>query len=553
MEIKKQHIVWIQLLIVLVGAILFVPGLGSVHLFDWDEINFAESAREMIVTGDYLTVQVNYEPFWEKPPLFTWLQVASMKLFGINEFGVRFPNAVCGILTLLVLFNIGKKLRNARFGLIWTVMYACSILPFFYFKSGIIDPWFNLFIFLGTYFFISFTQPNNDKNGYLQVALSAFFLGLAILTKGPVGLLIFLLTFLGYLIWQKFKLNYTWGQVVLFLAVLVFVGGFWFVLQILDGNFNILKDFIEYQIRLFQIEDAGHGGFPFYHFVVVFFGVFPASVFALPTFRRKILQEESDANMKHFFQWMIILFWVVLILFSIVRTKIVHYSSMCYFPLTFMAAWYVEQLLDHKKTVNKLIKIPLLIIAFAIGFVAMLVPFFDDIKHLITDHLDEFTQGNLQATSSWIGFEWLIGLVLILGAVLFIIYLKKKELTKAFLSLLICSLVFVSAAMFFITPQVEKYSQLSVIEFYEGKQEENCYIYSTFKSYAPYFYARQLPENKCTDKDYLYQGNLDRPCYFVLRNIEGNIALFLEQARDPEKLYDKNGFSFYVRYPETKN
>ena len=50
-------------------AILFTHSLGKVHLFDWDEINFAESAREMIETGNYMQVQINYEPFWEKPPL----------------------------------------------------------------------------------------------------------------------------------------------------------------------------------------------------------------------------------------------------------------------------------------------------------------------------------------------------------------------------------------------------------------------------------------------------------------------------------------------------
>jgi 4-amino-4-deoxy-L-arabinose transferase-like glycosyltransferase len=135
-----------------IAALLFVPFLGKVHLFDWDEINFAESAREMIVTGDYLTVQINFQPFWEKPPLFIWMQVLSMKVFGINEFAARFPNAVCGIITLLVLFNIGKRIRDNLFGLLWVMAFAGSILPFFYFKSGIIDPWFNLFIFLGVYF-----------------------------------------------------------------------------------------------------------------------------------------------------------------------------------------------------------------------------------------------------------------------------------------------------------------------------------------------------------------------------------------------------------------
>jgi 4-amino-4-deoxy-L-arabinose transferase-like glycosyltransferase len=52
-----------HLIIVVASAILFIPFLGAVHLFDWDEINFAESAREMILTKDYLTVQVNLKHF----------------------------------------------------------------------------------------------------------------------------------------------------------------------------------------------------------------------------------------------------------------------------------------------------------------------------------------------------------------------------------------------------------------------------------------------------------------------------------------------------------
>src|SRR6056297_2769452 len=136
------------LIIVFGGVLLFVPFLGGVHLFDWDEINFAESAREMIASGNYLTVQINYIPFWEKPPLFIWMQVLSMKLFGINEFAARFPNAIAGIITLYLLFRIGNKVVDAKFGWIWVFVYASSFLPFFYFKSGIIDPWFNLFILL---------------------------------------------------------------------------------------------------------------------------------------------------------------------------------------------------------------------------------------------------------------------------------------------------------------------------------------------------------------------------------------------------------------------
>ena len=81
-----KHIFKNEFTIALVAAMLFIPFLGNVHLFDWDEINFAESAREMIASGNYFSVQINFTRFTEKPPLFFWMQVLSMKVFGVNEF-----------------------------------------------------------------------------------------------------------------------------------------------------------------------------------------------------------------------------------------------------------------------------------------------------------------------------------------------------------------------------------------------------------------------------------------------------------------------------------
>ena len=538
------------LLIVLFGAFLFMTGLGRVHLFDWDEINFAESAREMLVSGDYLNVQVNFETFWEKPPLFIWLQALSMKIFGVNEFAARFPNAVAGIITLLVLFFIGRRLKNESFGLLWALLYACSFLPFFYFKSGIIDPWFNLFIFLAIYFIIEYTSPDNTGNRYLQAVLSALFAGLATLTKGPVGFLIFALCFAVFLVFNRFKLRgFKWTHVAAFVGVFAVVGGLWFILQIANGNLNIIQDFIEYQIRLFQTQDAGHGGFPGYHFIILFFGVFPASIFALPTFRRKVLRMEDNAITAHFFRWMMITLWVVLILFTIVRTKIVHYSSMCYFPITFLGAWYVSKWMERKVRPGKSVSIPMLIIAVLVGMLVSAIPFIDSFKHALVPHIaDEFAVKNLQATSQWIGFEWLIGLILIASVIAFVV-LKKKNPYKAITVHLLGCLAFIYLGVFFVTPQIEKYSQNAAIEFYKSKQGEDCYIYPIHKSYAHYFYSNRQPQNNNADKQFLQRGNIDKPAYFVLKSQRTEEADFIKETLNAERLYEKNGFIFYVRRP----
>jgi 4-amino-4-deoxy-L-arabinose transferase-like glycosyltransferase len=179
----------------------------------------------------------------------------------------------------------------------------------------------------------------------LNLILSALFLGLAVLTKGPVAVLIFSICFFVFLGLKRFRIETSASHVALFIVVLALVGGSWFLLQVILGNSPIIKDFLEYQLKLLSTGNASHSGFFGYHFVVVLLGVFPASVIALKSFTKKT---ENTELQRLFRQWMYIMFWVVILLFSLVRTKILHYSSLTYFPLTFLAAWVWEKWVDRK-------------------------------------------------------------------------------------------------------------------------------------------------------------------------------------------------------------
>jgi 4-amino-4-deoxy-L-arabinose transferase-like glycosyltransferase len=536
----------IQIIIAIIAGILFIPFLGQVHLFDWDEINFAESAREMIVSGNYLTVQINFEPFWEKPPLFIWMQVLSMKIFGINEFAARFPNAIGGIVTLLALYNIGKQLYNKRFGILWVLVYAGSFLPFFYFKSGIIDPWFNFFIFLGVYYILKYLHDPKTKFSIL----SALFIGLSILTKGPVGFLIFAIAFGIYLITKKFRVKINWVDVGIYAIVLAFVGGFWFILQILDGNYSIIVDFIEYQIKLFRTEDAGHGGFLLYHFVILFIGVFPASIFALKSFRRNY----DDSLQQKMRLMMVVLFWTVLILFTIVSTKIVHYSSMCYFPLTYLAVYIIYQIIEGKVQASKWLK---WLVAGVGSFFVLAVASFPWIgkyaKEIAASGIinDDFANANLQADVYWSGFESIIALILIIAIIFFIKYWNRKEFYQSFYWLFAGSIAFVFAAMTIIVPKIEGYSQRAAIDFYKSKVNQDVYIDPIgFKSYAHYFYAQKKPgENpKAKNEAWLLKGKIDKEAWLVFKiNKADN---YLEKYPELKKQYESNGFVFCKRAPK---
>ena len=545
---------WIQrnigpvLLLLLLSALLYVPFLGNVHLFDWDEINFAESAREMIETGDYLTVQIEYQPFWEKPPLFIWFQVLSMKIFGINEFAARFPNALAGFFTLMVLFFLGRKLYDTRFGIFWVVAYTCSILPFLYFKSGIIDPWFNLFIFLGisNFAFLYFTKKSVNKTA--RIFLSAFFIGLAVLTKGPVGLLMLLITAFVYFVISRFKIPINIFHILLFLFVLSFVGGFWFILQVFDGNSHIVSDFIEYQIRLFQTEDAGHGGFFGYHFVMLLFGVFPASIYGL---RGLSTIQSNTFNQDVYRRWMILLLIVVLIVFSVVKTKIVHYSSLAYFPITFLAAYAVYRTGNNRARYRKWLTFLIIFFGILLSLLSGALTYLVRNKELIIESgmiKDDFAIENLHANVYWSGNEWMIGLLLLVGILIYW-FITKWNYVVAFVVLSIFTLAFTYTSLVVLTPRIEGYTQNAAIEFYKSKSREDCYIRSLrFKSYGRLFYGKmQEPDHPDYNKtEWLLHGDIDKPAYFVMKSTGKE---FLKTSYPTlVLLYEKNGYVFCKRF-----
>ncbi|MDD5570558.1 MAG: glycosyltransferase family 39 protein [Bacteroidales bacterium] len=556
---EKQENTWLDksimhyanyrhILIILFAAALYIPFLGNVNLFDWDEINFAEAAREMITTNDYLTVKINYLPFWEKPPLFIWMQAASMNIFGINEFAARLPNALCGIITLLILFNIGKKTFDEKFGFIWALAFGGAVLPFLYFKSGIIDSCFNLFIFIGVYCFFVFSENIKENKKHIsQLLLSAIFIGLAILTKGPAALVIFIIAVVIYLFATKQKNIISLKHLLLFLFIVVIIGGLWFLIQICSGKYYLIVDFLKYQLRLFNTKDSGHGGFLLYHFIVLLFGVFPSSVIALKGFG---IKNNDNIFQNNFKKLMMILFIVVLVIFSVVKTKIIHYSSLCYFPLSFLAAYTICKFLKGEIKWNKWMSIILIVIALIIGILEMSLQFIIKFKNEIINSgfiKDKFAVECLKADVSWSGYEFIPGLILIIGTITSLIILKKNKLFGVVL-IYLTSIAFTAITMFMIIPKVDKYIQGTAIDFYKSKQNCNCYVETVgFKSYAHLFYAKkEKPQNKnASDMQWLISGNIDKPVFFVCKINDADN--FQKEYPQIKLLNKRNGYAFFMR------
>lgn len=563
-----KHIFKNEFTVALVAAILFIPFLGNVHLFDWDEINFAESAREMIASGNYFSVQINFSRFTEKPPLFFWMQVLSMKVFGVNEFSARFPNAICGIITLVLIFKIGKQIFNEYFARIWVMVYLGTFVTFLYFKSGIIDPWFNLFIFLAIYYFYSLTT-SIQVNRLKQATLTGVFLGLAVLTKGPVAILIALLTYVVFVVLNRFRFFINGKEFMFVFAATLIVCFAWFGIDLIQNGPSFLIEFLQRQIAIFSTNDADHGEPFFYHWWVLLLGCFPASIF----FMKGMFVQVERNEQKMFKQWMVILFWVTLILFSIVKTKIVHYSSLCWFPLTAIASMYLSDIFNNKvRRMHIVFKLLIGSIGFLLSLVLIAIPYALMNKaawvHLLED---PFARANLQADVQWYWWDGFGGCILLLG-VLFYLFSKQNKLKTIllFLSVTLCCLY--TSVM--IVPKIEGISQRANIEFFEKRQGEDCYVETVgYRSYAQYFYSKKQaytsaqkikidtvlmggssqPDTLITKQkelnfsQWVLYGNIDKPAYFSIKIQNKQI---LDTLPDLNKLYEKNGFAFYKRLPK---
>jgi len=548
--------------IALVAALLFIPFLGNVHLFDWDEINFAECAREMFINKDYGRVYINFLPFWEKPPFFIWLQVLSMQVFGISDFAARFPNALCGIVTLLFVYKTGKRLYSSLFGLLWALAFAGCVLPHLYFHSGIIDPWFNLLIFIALVYFISYFQQKQklatfEASPYRLLVSGGLFIGLALMTKGPAAMLIFGLIVAIRWAMLRFKFYFSLGEILAFLLSASIFSLGWALFETARNGPWFITEFLTYNARLFSTPDAGHGGFPGYHFVVLLLGCFPGSFFYIHSYHKG---KSDNQEQKDFKLHMTILFWVVLVLFSIVKSKIVHYSSLCYFPLTFGTALSLYYFIKSGNPISLWIRVPIATIGLVLGIVVVAFPFLTTQPEILKPLFakDPFAMANLDTTIHWDGWEWLAGVFVLLVMATFLRFASKGDNRKAIFSLFGGSAVMVVFILWALIGRIEAFSQGTAIDFFKSLAGKDCYILTyNYRSYAQFYYPRLEPKNKpflkypekySESMDHWRDSLLTHPTekeVYVITKI--NRKEGLENYPNLKPLWERNGWSVWKK------
>ena len=190
--------------------IVYLGSAFSPALQDDADSTHAEAAREMLVSGDYVTLHVNGVRYLEKAPLMYWLVALSYRLFGVNEFATRLPTVAAMFLLVLLAMRWAKRAYGARAG-VYAGLFVSTAAGYYLFTRILIpEAILSLFIAAAFYLFLTALHHSNSSwrwyGGYACLAL-------AVLTKGLVALIFVGATAAAYLFfsgewrrWREFRL-----------------------------------------------------------------------------------------------------------------------------------------------------------------------------------------------------------------------------------------------------------------------------------------------------------------------------------------------------------
>ncbi|MDR5731904.1 glycosyltransferase family 39 protein [Caballeronia sp. LZ025] len=256
-------------LLVLALAIIWFAPLGLRHLVPSDEGRYAEMAREMFVTGDWITPRYNGYKYFEKPPLQTWANALTFAWFGIGEWQARLYTALTGFAGVLLIGFTGKRVFNAMTGFAAAVILATC-------------PYWNLMghfnaLDMGLSFWMELTLcalllaqrpglPARQVRLWMWLCWAA--MAAAVLSKGLVGLILPGAVLVIYSIvsrdWALWKRLYIGSGLIVFLIV----AAPWFVLVQMKNPEFFDFFFIVQQFKRYLTPEQNRPG-PFYYFVPV--------------------------------------------------------------------------------------------------------------------------------------------------------------------------------------------------------------------------------------------------------------------------------------------
>ncbi len=482
-----------QLWIAAAAAVIFFTNLGATALWDEDEPLYASCAREMMERGDWVVPMYNGDVFPDKPPLMFWLMISGYSIFGMTEFAVRFWSAVLGVGTAIISYHLGRLLFNARVGLWAGLITASTIIFTVSARAATVDTAMTFVTAMAMLLFVAggiakqrhandegkATKPVDPTAGqylpdsWLVFALIYAFIAVAVLGKGPIGLLVpaavigmFLLVMqrlqapavetaptggnryveiaksIGRVFGPRNFFTALWRMRPLTMIVAVLaVAGPWYVLVGLRTDGVWLADFVaKYNIRPFTQPFLGHSG-PFWYYIpAILIGFFPWSVFLGPS----LMEQWRRIRDRHAWTvgYIFCACWlgVFVVFWSIVTTKLPHYVLPAYPALALLTAAFVDGwIADPAHVARGWIRhanITLIVVGIGMVIALPIISAF-------------FLPG-----------QWslgLVGLILVAGGVLCWRFSERQRPMATIVTFAVTSVAFITAIFGFVAMRVDRY------------------------------------------------------------------------------------------------
>ena len=358
-----------------VGALIFLFHLGGRDLWDPDETRYAVVAREMSETGNWILPQLNGKIYAEKPPLFFWLVNLSVFFLGEDsELANRLPSAMAGLLAVLLTFFFGERLLNTRVGFLSSlILSTCFLFPQIS-RWMMLDSLFTLFFLLTLFYFHRGYGDHEGRQKYYFLA--GLFMGLGVLTKGPIAYIpipiLLLYSFILKDPRRAWNLNLLYGFVISLAVVFI-----WLLPACWIGG-DIYRDKILFGQTIGRLIEGGKHFHPksiFFYFIRFPFEFLPWTVFLPAAFFLGL--RDGKTNKKAFlflFGW----FATVFLFFTLSKGKKDNYIL----PLYPAAALLVGALWDFGLDSigrDKKLLIPLIFLTslFLLAFVGFMCRFPD--------------------------------------------------------------------------------------------------------------------------------------------------------------------------------
>jgi 4-amino-4-deoxy-L-arabinose transferase-like glycosyltransferase len=263
-------------LLVIASYLLFFLNLGGASLWDVDEGRNSTAAGEMRASGNWIVPTFNDIMRVDKPPLLYWLQVAAYHFFGMNEFAARLPSALAALATVLLCYELGRRMFSAAAGLYGGLIVAST--PMFCAAARFANPdaLLNCFTVLALFLF----WRGYNRAGWLWFASLGAAMGLAVLAKGPVGLVLPLAVMSLFLLWQRswrifWNRGFLAGVVTFSLVALP-----WYVFVGIETKGEFLQGFIiRHNLERVLSPMENHRGSVLYYPTIMLLGFAPWSLF----------------------------------------------------------------------------------------------------------------------------------------------------------------------------------------------------------------------------------------------------------------------------------